>query len=129
MALAGPGIVTLLVTAGTKPNIVLIVTDDQGWWDVGSYGNKEIETPNLDRLAAESVELTRFYVQPVCAPTRAGLMTGRHYLRTGVYNTRFGGDTLRPSEGTLAEALLATRRSSPNSCPRPGSRGRKGPHV
>ena len=79
---AALGIATLLSGAETKPNIVLIVTDDQGWWDLGSHGNPDIETPNLDRLAAEGVELTRFYVQPVCAPTRAGLMTGRHYIRT-----------------------------------------------
>lgn len=91
--------------APSRPNIVLIVTDDQGWWDVGIHGNQDIETPNLDRLASEGVELTRFYVQPVCAPTRAGLMTGRHYLRTGLYNTRFGGDTLHAGERTLAEAL------------------------
>ena len=88
-----------------RPNIVLMVTDDQGWWDIGGHGNEAIETPHMDRLAADGVELTRFYVQPVCAPTRAGLMTGRHYLRTGLYNTRFGGDTLDPSERTLAEAL------------------------
>ena len=102
---AALGIATLLSGAETKPNIVLIVTDDQGWWDLGSHGNPDIETPNLDRLAAEGVELTRFYVQPVCAPTRAGLMTGRHYIRTGLYNTRFGGDTLHSGERTLAEAL------------------------
>ena len=105
LALAALGIASLLAGAETKPNIVLIVTDDQGWWDLGVHGNQEIDTPHLDRLAAESVELTRFYVQPVCAPTRAGLMTGRHYLRTGLYNTRFGGDTLHLGEQTLAEAL------------------------
>ena len=104
-ALLALGVASLLARAETKPNIVLIVTDDQGWWDLGIHGNQEIDTPNLDRLAAESVELTRFYVQPVCAPTRAGLMTGRHYLRTGLYNTRFGGDTLHLGEHTLAEAL------------------------
>ena len=104
-ALAALGLAATLASAASKPNIVLIVTDDQGWWDLGSHGNEHIETPNLDRLAAEGVELTRFYVQPVCSPTRAGLMTGRHYLRTGVYNTRFGGDTLDPSEFTLAKAL------------------------
>ncbi len=98
------GVVASLA-AEARPNIVLIVTDDQGWWDLGSHGNREIETPNLDALASESVELTRFYVQPVCAPTRAGLMTGRHYLRTGLYNTRFGGDTLHSGEQTVAEAL------------------------
>ena len=105
LALAALAIATMAAAADRKPNIVLIVTDDQGWWDLGSHGNQEIETPNLDRLAAEGVELTRFYVQPVCAPTRAGLMTGRHYLRTGLYNTRFGGDTLHSGERTLAEAL------------------------
>ena len=99
------GLTASVAVAASKPNIVLIVTDDQGWWDVSSHGNKDIETPNLDRLASEGVELTRFYVQPVCAPTRAGLMTGRHYLRTGLYNTRFGGDTLHAGERTLAEAL------------------------
>ncbi len=95
----------LLAVADTPPNIVLIVTDDQGWWDLSGHGNKDIETPNLDRLAAEGVEIRRFYVQPVCAPTRAGLLTGRHYLRTGVYNTRFGGDTLHLREQTIANLL------------------------
>ncbi|MBS1828373.1 MAG: arylsulfatase [Acidobacteria bacterium] len=88
-----------------RPNIVLIVTDDQGWWDTGVHGNKQIRTPNMDRLAAEGVNFTRFYVCPVCAPTRAGLMTGRYYLRTGVYNTRFGGDTMDRHETTMAQVL------------------------
>jgi arylsulfatase A len=91
--------------ADRPPNILLIVTDDQGWWDLGCHGNRDIETPNMDRLAAEGVEFTRFYASPVCAPTRAALLTGRYYLRTGVYNTRFGGDTMRAGETTLAEAL------------------------
>src|ERR1700686_128795 len=56
------------------PNIILILTDDQGWGDVGIHGNKDIETPAMNRLAAESVEFTHFYVSPVCAPTRASLM-------------------------------------------------------
>ena len=104
-ALALLALATVSAGAYARPNIVLIVTDDQGWWDIGSHGNADIETPNLDRLASESVELTRFYVQPVCAPTRAGLMTGRHYLRTGLYNTRFGGDTLHLDEVTIADTL------------------------
>ena len=104
-AIALVTVATIAPAAFGQPNIVLIVTDDQGWWDIGSHGNRDIETPNLDRLASESVELTHFYVQPVCAPTRAGLMTGRHYLRTGLYNTRFGGDTLHPGEVTVADEL------------------------
>ena len=104
-------VVTLLGLASfagaqdTPPNIILLVSDDQGWWDVGIHGNEDIETPTLDQLAAEGVELTRFYVAPVCAPTRAGLMSGRHFVRTGLYNTRFGGDTLHPDEVTIAEVM------------------------
>ncbi len=112
----GGTLTSLLVLTGTawcssrdasQPNIVLIMTDDQGWWDVGIHGNKDIETPEMDRLAAEGVELTNFHAQPVCAPTRASLMTGRYYLRTGLYNTRFGGDSMAADEVTLAEVLQA----------------------
>ncbi len=93
--------------AGKLPNIVLILTDDQGWWDVGAHGNKDIETPVMDRLAGEGVNFTHFYVSPVCAPTRSSLMTGRHYLRTGIYNTRFGGDSMSLGEVTMAQVLKA----------------------
>jgi len=91
--------------ASEKPNIVLIVSDDQGWWDVGVNGNSDIETPVLDQLADDGVNMTRFYAAPVCAPTRAGLMTGRYALRGGIYNTRFGGDTLRLDATLLPEIL------------------------
>ena len=91
--------------AEPKPNVLLVVTDDQGYWDTGVSGNPKIDTPVMDRLAAESVRFTRFYACPVCAPTRAGLMTGRYYLRTGLYNTRFGGDTMGADEITLAQLL------------------------
>src|SRR5690606_21124389 len=85
--------------------ILLIMTDDQGVWDLGSSGNRDIDTPALDSLARESVQFTRHYAAPVCSPTRAGLMTGRYALRTGLYNTRFGGDSLGLGEITLAELL------------------------
>ncbi|QDU10594.1 arylsulfatase [Gimesia aquarii] len=88
-----------------QPNIILVMTDDQGYWDTGISGNPHIETPTIDRMAAEGVTFTRFYANMVCAPTRAGLMTGRHYLRTGLYNTRFGGDTLGSQETTIAQVL------------------------
>jgi arylsulfatase A-like enzyme len=91
--------------ATAPPNIVLIMTDDQGWWDVGVQGNRTVETPVMDRLAADGVRFSRFYACPVCAPTRASLLTGRYYLRTGVYNTRFGGDSMDAAEVTLAQAL------------------------
>ncbi len=85
------------------PNVVLIMTDDQGWWDLSCHGHPTLETPHLDRLASESVEFMRFYASPVCTPTRASLMTGRHYQRTGAIDTYRGLDTLDTSEVTLAE--------------------------
>ena len=88
-----------------RPNIVLVVTDDQGYWDTGISGNEKIDTPTMDRLAREGVNFTHFYANMVCAPTRAGLMTGRYYLRTGLYNTRFGGDTMGRDEITVAQLL------------------------
>lgn len=92
-------------SAAEKPNILFVLTDDQGWWDVGMRGNEDIDTPVLDRLSREGVDFTRCYAAPVCAPTRAGLMTGRYCFRTGLYNTRFGGDTLGIDEITIAEML------------------------
>ena len=90
---------------GKRPNIVLIMTDDQGYGDLGCHGNEVIDTPNVDRFAEQSVELTDFAVCPVCAPTRAGLMTGRHCYRTGVWETYRGGETMRLDEVTVAECL------------------------
>jgi arylsulfatase A-like enzyme len=88
-----------------RPNVLFIMTDDQGYWDTGATGNPHIDTPHLDALAASGIQLSRYYAAPVCAPTRAGLMTGRYYLRTGLYNTRFGGDSLGIDEITVAELL------------------------
>jgi arylsulfatase A len=87
------------------PNILFILTDDQGWGELGVHGNPVIETPNLDKLSRESVNFSHYYAAPVCSPTRAGLMTGRYHLRTGLYNTRFGGDAIDQSEITVAELL------------------------
>ncbi len=88
-----------------RPNIVLIMTDDQGWAQLGSHGDPVLQTPRLDTLAAESVEMTRFYVSPVCAPTRAALMTGRYNYRTGVVDTYLGRAMMAPDEVTVAEML------------------------
>ncbi len=89
------------------PNVVLIMTDDQGWGDVGVHGNTLIKTPVLDRLAEESVEFTRFHVSPVCAPTRASLLTGRYHLRCGTHGVTGGRETMFAEETTIAEALKA----------------------
>lgn len=100
------GLLLPAVAAGSeRPNIVFVMTDDQGYWDTGATGNPHIDTPQMDRIAAEGMKLSRYYAAPVCAPTRAGVMTGRYYLRTGLYNTRFGGDSLGLQETTVAELL------------------------
>ena len=91
--------------APDKPNIILIMTDDQGWAQLGSHGDPVLQTPRLDAMAAESVEMTRFYVSPVCAPTRAALMTGRYNYRTGVVDTYLGRAMMAPDEVTIAEML------------------------
>lgn len=88
-----------------KPNIILIITDDQGYGDFGFTGNHLVKTPTLDALASRSIEFTNYYVSPVCAPTRASLMTGRYSLRTGVRDTYNGGAIMAASEVTLAELL------------------------
>jgi arylsulfatase A-like enzyme len=88
-----------------KPNVIIIMTDDQGIGDFGFNGNPYIKTPNLDKLASQSLNLTNFYVSPVCAPTRASLMTGRYSERTGVYDTYNGGAIMSDTEITMAEIL------------------------
>lgn len=88
-----------------RPNIVLIMTDDQGWGDIGFHNNHHIKTPIIDKLATESIRLTNFYVSPVCAPTRSSLMTGRYSLRTGMRDTYNGGAIMSTDEITLAEIL------------------------
>lgn len=88
-----------------RPNVILIVTDDQGYGDFGVTGNDIIETPAINSFAAESVCFNRFYVSPVCAPTRATLLTGRYYLRTGVTGVTGGEETMNHEEVTIAEIL------------------------
>ncbi len=90
-----------------RPNILLILTDDQGYGDLGIHGNDKIRTPNIDRLAREGVQFTQFHVSPVCSPTRSSLMTGRYNYRTGVVDTYLGRSMMYPEEVTLAEMLGA----------------------
>ncbi|MEM9888311.1 MAG: arylsulfatase [Bacteroidota bacterium] len=87
------------------PNILLIMTDDQGYGDLSWHDNDSIDTPVLDRFAAESIQFDRFYVSQVCAPTRASLLTGRYHPRTGVTGVTGRREVMRASETTLAEVL------------------------
>ena len=85
------------------PNVILILTDDQGYGDVGYLGNPHIITPTIDSLANHSLRFTNFYASPRCAPTRAALMTGRHPEKTGVFHVTDGGYNMANNENTMAE--------------------------
>ncbi len=87
------------------PNVIIIITDDQGYGDLGFTGNPHVKTPNIDAFANESIRFNNFYVSPVCAPTRASLMTGRYSLRTGIRDTYNGGAIMAANEVTIAEML------------------------
>ncbi len=91
--------------AGSRPNIVLVMTDDQGYGDLACHGNPLIHTPNLDRLYRESVRFADFQVSPTCAPTRAALMTGRHEFKSGVTHTIFERERLSLDATTIAQVL------------------------
>ena len=87
------------------PNIILILTDDQGWGDLSISGNEDISTPNIDQLANNGVRFDRFYVSPVCSPTRAEILTGRHHVRTGVYDVSKGGERIDLDEEIISEVF------------------------
>ncbi len=88
-----------------KPNVIIILTDDQGWGDLSFHGNTNLKTPNIDRLAGNGTSFDRFYVCPVCSPTRAELLTGRYHTRSGVYSTSAGGERMDADEMTMAEVF------------------------
>jgi arylsulfatase A-like enzyme len=110
LLLMSPAVLSGAEPTPPRPNIVIILADDMGYADAGFNGGKDIKTPNIDKLARDGAILKSFYVQPVCSPTRAALMTGRYAVRTGVYtvvrpNATWG---LKLDERTLAQALHDT---------------------
>jgi arylsulfatase A-like enzyme len=86
-----------------RPNVIIILTDDQAYGDFSMNGNPWVETPVIDRLARESAYLTNFYVSPVCAPTRASMLTGRYFQRTGVTGVTRGQENMLLNEQTIAD--------------------------
>ena len=98
--------------ASKRPNVIVVMTDDQGYGDVGFHGNEVVRTPNLDNFAKESIELTQFYVTPVCSTTRAGLLTGRYQHRAGIPEVLFA-DPRRPQHYHGLQAVEWTRGTSP----------------
>ncbi len=93
--------------AAEHPNILVILTDDQGWGDLSVNGNTNLSTPNVDSLAVDGAGFDRFYVCPVCSPTRAEFLTGRYHPRSGVYSTSAGGERMDLNETTIADTFKA----------------------
>ena len=93
------------IQKGNSPNVILILTDDQGWGDLSGNGNLDLSTPHIDKLARTGTRFDRFFVSPVCSPTRAEILTGRHHVRGGVYSTSKGGERLDVDEETIAEVF------------------------
>ncbi|MDP7011492.1 MAG: sulfatase-like hydrolase/transferase, partial [Verrucomicrobiota bacterium] len=86
-----------------KPNVIIILTDDQGWGDLSIHGNTNLATPHVDSLARDGVSFENFYVCAVCAPTRAEFLSGRYHLRTGVGGVSRGEGRMNPDETTIAD--------------------------
>ena len=88
-------------------NVIVILTDDQGWGDLSLNGNRNLSTPNIDSLAIDGACFDRFFVCPVCSPTRAEFLTGRYHVRGGVYSTSAGGERLDLDEQTIGDTFKA----------------------
>ena len=101
------GLMPFTFAVETRPSVIVVMTDDHGYGDFGLHGNRHIRTPTLDRFARDGVQFSRFYVGPVCSPTRASLMTGRYHYRTGVLHTSRGAAKMHGEEVTVAERLAA----------------------
>jgi len=104
-AVTSPAAATGHAPRGRRPNILLIMTDDQGYGDLSIHGNPHLRTPHIDRLGETGVRFDRFFVSSFCAPTRAALLTGRWPLRTGCHGVTHNREAMRPSEVTIAEVL------------------------
>ncbi len=101
----GLSLSTVSASPEERPNIIVVLTDDQGYGDVSAHGNPILKTPNLDRLETESLSFTNFFVSPTCAPTRSALLTGRHEFFNGVTHTILERERLAPGATTLSETL------------------------
>jgi arylsulfatase A-like enzyme len=119
MLTAGRNLIRMLVVCGAvlvsvtdlqaaqPPNVVVILSDDQGWGDLSVNGNTNLSTPHIDSLARDGASFDRFFVCPVCSPTRAEFLTGRYHPRSGVYSTSAGGERMDLDETTIADTFRA----------------------
>src|SRR5262245_31795011 len=90
-----------------RPNVIVLLADDQGWGDLSVHGNTNLATPHIDSLARDGALLDRFFVSPVCSPTRAEFLTGRYHPRGGVYGTSARAERLDLDEKTIAQTFKA----------------------
>ena len=107
LLLAGPAAPSPAAEPATGPNVLVVLADDQGWGDLSLSGNPNLRTPHIDSLAKDGARFERFFVQPVCSPTRAEFLTGRWHPRLGVRGVSTGGERLNLDERTIAEAFRA----------------------
>src|SRR5687767_13605747 len=101
------GATSALAQEARRPNVLVILTDDQGWGDLSLNGNRNLATPSIDSLARDGASFDRFYVSPVCSPTRAEFLTGRWHPRGGVHGVSTGAERLDLDERTIADAFKA----------------------
>jgi arylsulfatase A-like enzyme len=97
------GLTAAVAQQPQRPNVVVILTDDQGWGDLSLHGNPNLSTPNIDALARDGAHVEHFYVCAVCSPTRAEFLTGRYHTRMGVHSTSTGGERFNADEQTIAD--------------------------
>ena len=107
MVLAAVGSASDSIANG-RPNILFVLTDDQGFGDISAHGNPILKTPNLDRLRSESIRFSNFHVSPTCSPTRSALMTGRHEFKNGVTHTILERERLTLQATTIAQVLQSS---------------------
>lgn len=93
---------------GSRPNIILVMTDDQGYGDLGCHGHPFLETPNIDKLYGQSTRFTNFHASPTCAPTRGALMAGKHPFKLGITHTILERERMALDASTIAEVLKET---------------------
>jgi arylsulfatase A-like enzyme len=108
LAIVGLGVMASHLTSTVRakqPNVIVVLSDDQGWGDLSLHGNVDVSTPNIDSLARDGAEVEHFYVCAVCSPTRAEFLTGRYHSRMGVYSTSAGGERFSADEQTIGEVF------------------------
>jgi len=107
IVLLGALLLTAALVWAKSPNVVVLLADDAGWGDYSFNGNRQIATPHIDGIAQAGAHFDRFFVQPVCSPTRSEFLTGRYHRRLGVYGVSTGQERLNPDEKTVADSFKA----------------------